>query len=375
MIGGGTSNLAKGLYAAIPGGWENIAKGMGSLAAGSYAKASHDGSFVWSDYRGGVGGHFESVYPNEFAIRAGGGVRIANQGDGARLLEFQTERPWVFRQHGMEAGAGLELASLDVNGISNKHFLINTQGRIGLGTTKPRGKLHLVHEEEPPTGLAPGNNGLLLGSAGDASYKWIQSYGGPLRINPKGNQVLFGEDFTMTDLHQRWAGWLDRYGKADILASTIFGQNVYASSYLVAETILEKSDRDAKTEFEEVDTTEVLHKVIGLPIETWVYKSDQNGSRHMGPMAQDFRAAFGLGIDDKTIATVDADGVALAAIQGLNQKVEQSGEKIDREIQGLRDSLAEQERRIQDLEASVKSLTALLRVCMTHPERVASSKP
>ena len=43
---------------------------------------------------------------------------------------------------------------------------------------------------------------------------------------------------------------------------------------------------------------------------------------HIGPMAQDFHAAFGVGADDKHIATVDADGVALAAIQGLNQKVE-----------------------------------------------------
>ena len=48
---------------------------------------------------------------------------------------------------------------------------------------------------------------------------------------------------------------------------------------------------------------------------------------HLGPMAQDFHAAFAVGQDDKHISMVDADGVALAAIQGLNQKVEQlSGE-------------------------------------------------
>ncbi len=41
----------------------------------------------------------------------------------------------------------------------------------------------------------------------------------------------------------------------------------------------------------------------------------------MGPMAQDFRAAFGLGVNDTSIVTVDADGVALAAIQGLNERV------------------------------------------------------
>ncbi|HEY0548440.1 MAG TPA: hypothetical protein VGF13_02495 [Verrucomicrobiae bacterium] len=45
--------------------------------------------------------------------------------------------------------------------------------------------------------------------------------------------------------------------------------------------------------------------------------------RHIGPMAQDFRSAFAVGENDRTITTVDADGVALAAIQGLNQKVEE----------------------------------------------------
>jgi hypothetical protein len=39
-------------------------------------------------------------------------------------------------------------------------------------------------------------------------------------------------------------------------------------------------------------------------------------------VAQDFHAAFGLGADDKRIATLDSSGVALAAIQGLNQKLE-----------------------------------------------------
>jgi hypothetical protein len=41
----------------------------------------------------------------------------------------------------------------------------------------------------------------------------------------------------------------------------------------------------------------------------------------MGPTAQDFRAAFGLGPNDTTISVVDADGVALAAIQGAAAKI------------------------------------------------------
>ena len=67
----------------------------------------------------------------------------------------------------------------------------------------------------------------------------------------------------------------------------------------------------------------MLEKVVALPLSSWNYKADTS-TRHIGPMAQDFYAAFGVGPDDKHIATVDADGVALAAIQGLNQKLEET---------------------------------------------------
>jgi hypothetical protein len=78
----------------------------------------------------------------------------------------------------------------------------------------------------------------------------------------------------------------------------------------------------------------VLEKVTRLPITEWRYKS-QTDARHMGPVAQDFREAFGLGRDDKHITTVDADGVALAAIKGLNEKLEQQTREKDQRIAEL----------------------------------------
>jgi len=72
----------------------------------------------------------------------------------------------------------------------------------------------------------------------------------------------------------------------------------------------------------------VLEKVVALPLSSWNYKADTT-TRHVGPMAQDFYAAFNVGPDDKHIATVDADGVALAAIQGLNQKLNERDAKIE----------------------------------------------
>src|SRR5204862_232069 len=72
------------------------------------------------------------------------------------------------------------------------------------------------------------------------------------------------------------------------------------------------SDRNLKTGFAEVDAEAVLAGVRDLPISTWSYREDDPQVRHIGPMAQDFAAAFGVGDDDRRIHTVDANGVALA---------------------------------------------------------------
>ena len=106
------------------------------------------------------------------------------------------------------------------------------------------------------------------------------------------------------------------------------------------------SDRHGKDNIEVVNPAEVLDKLITMPIATWNWKSQDAEIRHMGPMAQDFRAAFGLGEDDKHITTVDAEGVALAAIQGLHQVVQEKDARIAAlerqvsELQSLRGKLA-----------------------------------
>jgi hypothetical protein len=105
------------------------------------------------------------------------------------------------------------------------------------------------------------------------------------------------------------------------------------------------SDRNAKENFAPVDVAAVLQKVAALPLSTWNYKQQTNSIRHLGPMAQDFKAAFKVGETDTGITTVDADGVALAAIQGLNQKLEEK----DAKISALEKRLAELEQAVQTL--------------------------
>ena len=87
------------------------------------------------------------------------------------------------------------------------------------------------------------------------------------------------------------------------------------------------SSRAFKEGFERVDSVQVLARVTALPIGRWRYRDSQEGE-HLGPVAEDFHAAFGLGGDERYIATIDADGVALAAIQGLHEIVVEQRQQL-----------------------------------------------
>jgi hypothetical protein len=103
------------------------------------------------------------------------------------------------------------------------------------------------------------------------------------------------------------------------------------------------SDRNSKANLTEVNPRQVLERLATIPVKTWNWKSQDPSVRHIGPMAQDFFAAFQVGEDEKHISTVDADGVALAAIQGLNEKVEEQRAELKQkqtEISELKESVA-----------------------------------
>jgi len=88
------------------------------------------------------------------------------------------------------------------------------------------------------------------------------------------------------------------------------------------------SDRNVKGNFADVDARDILARLSAIPIETWNYKRQDPSVRHIGPMAQDFYATFGVGEDDRHINTVDASGVSLAAIQALYQIVQQKDAQV-----------------------------------------------
>lgn len=130
------------------------------------------------------------------------------------------------------------------------------------------------------------------------------------------------------------ANTTDAYANGNLanLRLNPLGGTVFAGSLNVS------SDRNTKQDFKPVDYKEVLAKVVGMPVTTWVF-TNSTKITHMGPVAQDFNAAFNLGDDDKSIGVTDANGVALAAIKGLNTVVEEKNAEIKdlkRELSELR---------------------------------------
>jgi hypothetical protein len=190
-IAGGVGNRASGMWSMVPGGASNAADGKASFAAGTNARATHDGSFVWGDNL--TEDPVTDAVDNQFIARTTGGAA------------FYTCYNEV------------------------------TKGFCGGAT------------------LAPGSGS--------------------------------------------WASTSGRDSKANLAS-------------------VRGSDR--------------------IPIETWNYKSQDPAIRHMGPVAQDFRAAFGLGEDDKHISSVDADGIALAAVQALYRLMQEKDELIHQQAAEIR---------------------------------------
>jgi hypothetical protein len=112
------------------------------------------------------------------------------------------------------------------------------------------------------------------------------------------------------------------------------------------------SDRNVKSNVSPVNPRDVLARLAQVPVSTWNYTSDGTAARHIGVMAQDFYAAFGVGETDTRIMQVDADGVAFAAIQGLYQMVREK----DVEIQSLKAQNAKSQSEISSMEARVAAL-------------------
>ena len=136
------------------------------------------------------------------------------------------------------------------------------------------------------------------------------------------------------------------------------GGDVTIVGELTADGMLLTSSREAKEGFEPVDGEEILERLVELPLGSWSFKEDETGARHLGPMAEDFHAAFDLGsADARHIGVTDSLGVGFAAIQGLDRRLEREMESLA----VLRKRVASLEAQREQLRSELEELKALVR--------------
>lgn len=216
---------------------------------------------------------------------------------------------------------------------------------VGIGTSTPARALHIVYGNTPAVRLEQD------GSAGWPPQTW----------DVAGNEF----DFSIQDLTHGWllpfrikpgAPTNSIYIKADgnVGIGTPFpAERLHVTGNVLVEgAVTEHSDVNAKENFTPVDGRDVLARLAEVPVTTWSFKADDPSVRHMGPMAQDFYAAFGLGRDERYIAPLDTNGVALAGVQELYQIVQEQ----DAQIAQLQQQNAALQERVEALERLVNSL-------------------
>jgi Chaperone of endosialidase len=268
-----------------------------------------------------------------------------------------------------------------VGAAPNNSLFIAGNGRIGMRTAVPTLDLHVVGSNTPGLRLEQNASGGFIpytwDVAGNDGNFFVRDVTGgfrlPLRIRP--GAPTSSVDITATG--NVGIGTATADAKLDVEAAsavevrlTITSGTVWqllndasgfgiqrvgagfravnvdaAGNMVVHGTVTQGSSRDLKTGFEPLDAREALARVAALPVSQWTYKADGSGARHIGPTAEDFHEAFGLGRDDKHIAPSDQAGVALLALQGLHQVLREK----DREIADLRS-------RLETLEEMVRSL-------------------
>jgi len=213
-------------------------------------------------------------------------------------------------------------------GAPSNALTIEASGQIGIGTTSPDEELDIEGSDDG------GEVKIKIQNLADGGNQWALSVtdGGSstneseFRISKQGTG---GPELTINQ-HS------DGNGTSD--ATLVVLGSIEATN--VAFT----SSREKKTDFEAVDASEILDGVAALEMSSWRYKQGSPG-KHIGPIAEDFEEVFGLGSSGKTISVVDANGIALAAIQGLYAEVQKRDQMIEElagqlvHLQGQMDSM------------------------------------
>lgn len=302
-IGGGYSNDADGYTSTVGGGYGNAANGQSSTVSGGSDNTAGD---LYDTVAGGVG----NVASGKFSFAAGTHAMALHRGSFV----------WA---DGNGGGVINDFASTGAD-----QFCIRARGGVRLNDLT---SLHF----------------------GSATRQMLNLFGNNYGIGVQDSTLYFRSNDRFS--WYRFGAHADNENNPGTAGSVLM--TLTSGGLTVNGAFVNASDRNKKENFQSVDPTDVLAKVVALPISQWNYRDDEDRSRHLGPMAQDFHAAFGVGPDEKHIATVDADGVALAAIQGLNKKLEETSASDAARIQTLEAENEALEKRLADLETLVSKLS------------------
>jgi hypothetical protein len=288
---------------------------VGTVSAANSGQPAVIGSNIGTSYYGiGLEGHANSIGVYGLVDAGNGGYGVYGYaGDGTGAVGLSSSGIGVVAESSSSYGVyaassssygvyGSSSSSSGVYGYSYQGDGVTANGNYGRAITA-----HSI-------------NALAIYASSDNGYGiWGQS------TNQYG---VIGEDA---------GSGIGVYGSSGTGYAGYFAGKVAATQYLTV------SDRDAKTDFVPVDGAAVLESIRRLPITSWAFK-DTRDVRHVGPVAQDFHAAFGLnGEDDTHINLTDASGVSLAAIQELDRQLREKDARIaalEGQLKSLKDSLS-----------------------------------
>ncbi|HYR12564.1 MAG TPA: tail fiber domain-containing protein [Longimicrobium sp.] len=208
-------------------------------------------------------------------------------------------------------------------------------------------------------GIARGDFGVAIGLKASASGTFSVAIGRSARTANRQGALVLGDGCVTFSSDSVYAT-----ANNQVVIRGCGGVKIYTNQTLSAGVELAPgggswstiSDRNRKENFLAIDGEEILSRLRSIPMSSWNYLSQDRAIRHLGPMAQDFHAAFGLGESNLLISTVDIDGVNMAGVQALDGRTLQQAARI----RSLEAEVATQARQIAELRAHLTRIEALL---------------
>ncbi len=397
-IGGGGVNLASGSGATVAGGVQDTASGVAATVSGGVHNVASGHSATVGGGRGNVAAADTSVISggeNNQIIFDGSGGTIG----GGRGNTVSGRNSTIAGGYDNEAGASAAIGGGWLN-VANGGLATISGGAnntaSGIIATVGGGENNAAEADSCVISGGGGNSisghaGTIGGGSANIVDGWYGTVGGGANNKASGSATVPGGEYNIAA-----GGWSFAAGyqaKANHSGAFVWADVNYVDFPSTASNQFSArctggvrfvtgidgsgnpnagvqvaagggswssiSDRNLKQNLTPVDSKELLEKLAALPISTWNYKAQDPSIRHIGPTAQDFYAAFGVGEDDKHITSIDADGVAFAAIQQLYEVQQELKEKVQR---------------IEQLETKVAQLEALVETILARQDGSIESK-